>query len=336
VSATPGPAIIDVVGSALTDGDRARLRHRATGGVILFTRNYEDPRQLRALIAEIRGLRPDLLVCVDHEGGRVQRFRTGFSALPPMRRLGEMWDRDRSAACAAARAAGLMVAAELSAHGLDFSFAPVLDLDYGSSSVIGDRAFHSDPLAVGELGAAFILGLGEGGMAAVGKHFPGHGYAAADSHVDIPRDDRPLQQILARDVAPYRPAIISGLAAVMPAHVIYTRADSEPAGYSRFWLQEILRKRLGFTGMIFSDDLSMEGAGTAGSIPARARAALAAGCDMVLLCNDPPGQDLLLESLGDFAPVALARLARMRARHYEDRRTDVAYRTAVQTLSGLA
>jgi beta-N-acetylhexosaminidase len=336
VSDTAGPVVIDIIGNALTDADRARLRHRATGGVILFTRNYENPRQLRALIAEIRDLRPNLFVCVDHEGGRVQRFRAGFSALPPMRRLGEIWDRDRAAAGAAARAAGLIVAVELSAHGLDFSFAPVLDLDYGSNSVIGDRAFHSDPHAVGELAAAFILGLGDGGMAAVGKHFPGHGYAAADSHVDIPRDERPLQQILAHDVAPYGPAINAGLAAVMPAHVIYTQADSEPAGYSRFWLQEILRRRLGFTGVIFSDDLSMEGAGTAGSIPARARAALAAGCDMVLLCNDPTGQDLLLNSLGEFASVSSSRLARMRARHHEDRRADVAYLKAVRTLTAFA
>ncbi len=336
MSVTPGPAIIDVIGSALTDEDRARLRHRATGGVILFARNYENPQQLRALVTDIRALRPDLLLCVDHEGGRVQRFRAGFSQLPPMRQLGEMWDRDHGAACAGVRAAGLVIAAELAAHGLDFSFAPVLDLDYGSSSVIGDRAFHAEPLAVGELAVAFIDGLANGGMAAVGKHFPGHGYAAADSHVDVPRDERPLQQVLARDVAPYRPAIAAGLAAVMPAHVIYTQADSRPAGYSRFWLQDILRERLGFTGMIFSDDLSMAGAGTAGSIPERARAALVAGCDMVLLCNDPPGQDLLLDALGDAEPVLPSRVARLRARQGKDQRTNVAYLKAVQTLSNLA
>ncbi len=336
MSLTPGPAVIDVVGSALTDEDRARLRHRATGGVILFTRNYENPRQLLSLVAEIRSLRPDLLLCVDHEGGRVQRFRAGFSPLPPMGQLGDMWDRNRSAACGTARAAGLVVAAELAAHGLDFSFAPVLDLDYGSSSVIGDRAFHAEPLAVGELAAAFIYGLADGGMAAVGKHFPGHGYASADSHVDIPHDERPLQQILARDVLPYGPAIAAGLAAVMPAHVIYTQVDSEPAGYSRFWLQDILRKRLSFTGMIFSDDLSMEGAGTAGSIPERARAALAAGCYMVLLCNDPQGQDRLLDALDDVGPAPASRIARMRARHQKDQRTDAAYLTAVESLTRLA
>ena len=313
MSELPGPAIIDVVGTALCNDDRARLSHRATGGAILFARNYQSPQQLRALVAEIRALRPDILLCVDHEGGRVQRFRAGFSPLPPMRRLGEMWDRDRRAACTAARAAGLIVATELAAHGLDFSFAPVLDLDYGGSGVIGDRAFHGDPVAVGELAVSFIGGLAGGGMAAVGKHFPGHGYAVADSHVEVPRDERTLEQIMVRDVAPYGPAIAAGLAAVMPAHVIYTQVDSEPAGYSRFWLQDVLRKRLGFTGMIFSDDLSMEGAGTAGEVPERARAAFEAGCDMVLLCNDPRGQEQLLDALAGARPIAEPRLARLRA-----------------------
>ena len=332
----PGPAIIDVVGTALCDDDRARLSHRAVGGAILFARNYESPRQLCALVAEMRALRPDILLCVDHEGGRVQRFRAGFSPLPPMRRLGEMWDRDRRGACTAARAVGLVVATELAAHGLDFSFAPVLDLDYGSSRVIGDRAFHSDPVAVGELAVAFIGGLADGGMAAVGKHFPGHGYAVADSHLEVPHDERPLEQIMARDVAPYGPVIAAGLAAVMPAHVIYTQVDSEPAGYSRFWLQDVLRKRLGFKGMIFSDDLSMEGAGTVGGIPERARAAFEAGCDMVLLCNDPRGQEQLLDALAGARPVAESRFARLRARQREDRRSDLAYREAAQVLLGLA
>lgn len=336
MSAAPGPAIIDVVGTGLYEDDRARLRHPAVGGAILFARNYENPPQLLALVAEIRAVRPDILLCVDHEGGRVQRFRAGFSPLPPMRRLGEIWDRDRAGACAAARAAGLVIAAELAAHGLDFSFAPVLDLDYRRSGVIGDRAFHADPVAVGELAAAFIGGLGEGGVAAVGKHFPGHGYAAADSHVDVPRDERPLEQILARDVVPYGAAIAVGLAGVMPAHVIYTRVDAEPAGYSRFWLQEILRKRLGFDGMIFSDDLSMEGARTVGGIPERARAALAAGCDMVLLCNDSRGQEELLDAIGGAAPVEARRFALLRARHGQDHRTDTAYLEAAQTLRGLA
>jgi beta-N-acetylhexosaminidase len=335
MSAAVGPAVIDVAGTVLTAGDRARLSHPATGGVILFARNFESPRQLRSLVSEIRALRRELLLCVDHEGGRVQRFQNGFTALPPMRRLGELWDRDRNRAKSAARSTGYVIAAELAAHGLDFSFAPVLDLDYGASSVIGDRAFHADPDAVGMLGAAFIGGLADGGMAAVGKHFPGHGYAVADSHVDVPRDDRPLDKILARDVAPYRPAIAAGLAAIMPAHVIYGDADSEPAGYSRFWLRDVLRQQLGFDGLIFSDDLSMEGASTAGGIPERARAALAAGCDMVLLCNDPAGQERLLESLGGVATVAEQRVARMRARGGEDRRLLAAYREAADAVGNV-
>jgi beta-N-acetylhexosaminidase len=335
MSEAPGPAIIDVAGTALGDDDRVRLSHRAVGGAILFARNYESPSQLRALVAEIRSLRSDILLCVDHEGGRVQRFRAGFSPLPPMRRLGEMWDRDRRAACGAARATGLVIATELAAHGLDFSFAPVLDLDYGGSSVIGDRAFHADPLAVGELAVAFIFGLADAGMAAVGKHFPGHGYTVADSHVEVPRDERPLQEILARDVAPYGPAIAAGLAAVMPAHVIYTQVDPEPAGYSRFWLRDVLRGQLGFTGMIFSDDLSMAGAGV-GSVSERAQAAIAAGCDMVLLCNDPRGQEQLLDALASSPPVAGPRVAPLRARYREDRRSALAYREAAQTLRGFA
>jgi beta-N-acetylhexosaminidase len=314
LSASVGPAIIDVEGTVLGNADRARLRHPAAGGVILFSRNYQEPAQLLALVGEIRALRRELLICVDHEGGRVQRFRAGFTPLPAMRRVGALWDRDRSAARAAARAAGVVVAAELAEYDVDFSFAPVLDLDYGKSTVIGDRAFHADPLAVGELAAAFIAGLGDCGMAAVGKHFPGHGYAAADSHVEVPQDDRTFEEILARDVAPYRPAIAVGLAAVMPAHVVYTRVDPLPAGYSSFWLQQVLRGRLGFDGLIFSDDLSMKGATTAGGIAERARTALGAGCDMVLLCNDPAGQEELLGSLVGIAPLAERRFARMRRR----------------------
>ncbi len=331
-----GPAVIDVVGLALTDADRQRLRHPAAGGAILFARNYETPAQLRALVAEIRALRPELLLCVDHEGGRVQRFRQGFSGLPAMRRIGELWDRDPSAGVAAARASGIIIASELAAHGLDFSFAPVLDLDYGTSAVIGDRAFHWDPAAVGALGAAFIRGLAHGGMASVGKHFPGHGYAAADSHVDLPRDERPLEAILAADVAPYRAAIAAGLSGVMPAHVVYPQADAEAAGYSGFWLGEILRGRLGFEGLIFSDDLSMEGARVAGGIAERARAALAAGCDMVLLCNDPQGQELLLEALGGAPAPEAERLAKMRCRAGARPLELAAYRHALDAIGALA
>ncbi|HXZ50863.1 MAG TPA: beta-N-acetylhexosaminidase [Burkholderiales bacterium] len=314
MSAGVGPAVVDLEGMALTAAERVRLLHPAAGGVILFSRNYRDPAQLRDLVGEIRALRPDLLLCVDQEGGRVQRFREGFTVLPPMRRLGELWDRDAGAARAAARAAGLVIAAELVGQGVDFSFAPVLDLDYGASTVIGDRAFHADPEAVGQLAAAFIRGLAEAGVAAVGKHFPGHGYVRADSHVDLPHDNRPLADILARDVSPYRAAIAAGLAAVMPAHVVFTRADTRPAGYSAYWLREILRGQLGFEGLIFSDDLSMQGATGVGGIAERARLALQAGCDMVLLCNDPLGQDALLESLRDAPSAPAARVGRMRAK----------------------
>jgi beta-N-acetylhexosaminidase len=332
-----GPAVIDVFGLALTDDDRRRLCHPATGGVILFTRNYETPQQLTALCDEIEKLRePALPICVDHEGGRVQRFRTGFTVLPPMRGLGRLWDRDRPAGRAAARPAAYVAAAELAAHGVDFSFAPVLDLDFGASGVIGDRALHFDPTAVGALGAALIQGFADAGMAAVGKHFPGHGFCEADSHVAIPTDGRSFAEIWKKDIVPYKPAIEAGMAAVMPAHVIYTQVDPEPAGYSKYWLQEILRGKLAFDGLIFSDDLSMEGASTAGGIPERARAALGAGCDMVLLCNDPAGQDVLLESLSDFQLQKPERLERMRKQGGRDLRKSVAYREAQETLQQLA
>jgi beta-N-acetylhexosaminidase len=332
----PGPAVIDVLGAVLTDEDRERLRHPAAGAVILFSRNYENLEQLAALVQEMQRLRePELLVCVDHEGGRVQRFREGFTAIPPMRELGRLWDRDRDAARRTARAAAYISGAELGALGIDFSFAPVLDLDYGPSSVIGDRALHFAPNAVAALAAELINGFKDAGMAAVGKHFPGHGFAEADSHVAAPVDNRPLQEILKKDVAPYRGAIEAGLAAVMPAHVVYPQVDREPAGYSRVWLQDILRGQLGFTGLVFSDDLSMEGASAVGGPPERARAALGAGCDMVLLCNDPAGQDRLLESLKDVPLEKPERLDRMRKQGGRDLRKSVAYRESQEALAVL-
>jgi beta-N-acetylhexosaminidase len=332
-----GPAVIDVVGPTLTDEDRNRLRHPAAGGVILFSRNYENPEQLSTLTTEIARLRePELLLCVDHEGGRVQRFREGFSTIPPMRTLGKLWDRDRDAARETARAIAYVVGAELAAHGVDFSFAPVLDLDYGSSSVIGDRALHFDPTAVGALGACIVKGFADAGMGAVGKHFPGHGYAEADSHVAVPRDERKFADILKKDLVPFRATIEAGLAGVMPAHVIYGQVDAEPAGYSKHWLQEVLRGKLGFQGIIFSDDLSMEGASVAGGVPERARAALAAGCDMVLLCNDPAGQEVLLDSLKDFPLASAERVERMRKKGGRDLRKSVAYREAQGLLKELA
>jgi beta-N-acetylhexosaminidase len=293
-----GPVMVDVGGLQLDAADRVRLLHPLVGGIILFARNFASPAQVKALTAEIRALRkPELVICVDHEGGRVQRFRDGFTAIPPMRRLGELWDRDRAKAVRAAESTGHAIGVELAEHGVDFSFTPVLDLDYGASSVIGDRSFHATAEGVGALGAALVRGLHSAGMGAVGKHFPGHGYATADSHVAIPTDDRSFDEIMATDVAPYRPVIAAGLAGIMPAHVVYTEVSPDPAGFSAFWLKDVLRKQLRFDGVIFSDDLSMEGASVAGGMKDRAMSALAAGCDVVLVCNAPEAADELLASL---------------------------------------
>jgi len=328
-----GTVVLDPVGPALTEDDRRRLLHPATGGVILFAHNYESPEQLVALTEEIAGLRdPELPICVDHEGGRVQRFALGFTAIPPMRRLGVLWDRDRDGARRAARAVGTVISAELGAHGVDFSFTPVLDLDFGASAVIGHRAFHYDPNAVGVLAAQLIEGLAGGGMAAVGKHFPGHGFAAADSHVALPTDPRPAKDIFRKDLVPYRAAIQAGLAAVMPAHIVFPQADAEPAGYSKYWLQDVLRGQLGFGGLIYSDDLSMEGASTAGGVTERAGAALAAGCDQVLLCQKPKEQEILLESLAAVQLAVPERVERMRRKGGRDFRKSVAYREALAAL----
>jgi beta-N-acetylhexosaminidase len=314
--ASLGQVMLDVEGRQLDEADRIRLCHPLTGGVILFSRNYESPRQLEELTAEIHRLRsPPLLIAVDHEGGRVQRFREGFTRLPPMRALGAVWDEHPLRARHLARDAGYVLAAELRAHGVDLSFTPVLDLDFGNSAVIGDRAFHSRPEAVIELAGALIEGLALAGMAACGKHFPGHGFIAADSHTDVPVDTRSLAQIEAADLIPFRELIAHGLSSVMPAHVIYPAVDDRPAGFSKIWLSKILRKQMNFQGVIFSDDLSMEGARVAGDIVARADAAIDAGCDMVLVCNRPDAADELLSRLQrEIAPASLARLARLHGR----------------------
>ncbi len=311
-----GPVMLDVVGCELDAADVERLLHPSTGGVILFGRNFAGCAQLGALTASIRALRtPALLIAVDHEGGRVQRFRDGFTAIPPMRTLGALWDGNVAAAAAEAARLGEIVARELRAHGVDFSFTPVLDLDFGASSVIGDRALHGNPNAVAHLASALRRGLNAGGCAAVGKHFPGHGHVVADSHVDIPVDDRPLSALLTDDIVPFAVLAREGLEAVMPAHVIYPAVDAVPAGYSRIWLQDLLRERLAFDGMIFSDDLGMAGAHTAGDIVARAEAAVAAGCDMVLTCNDVAAADTLLSRWRPApAPELARRVASMQGR----------------------
>ena len=308
------PIILDVAGTTLSADDRRRLAHPLTGGVILFARNWQDRSQLLQLTSAIKAVRDDLLICVDHEGGRVQRFRTdGFTHLPPMRALGELWMRDGKGgagsgamqATNAATAAGYVLGSELRACGVDFSFTPVLDLDWGESGVIGDRAFHRDPRVVALLAKSLMHGLLQAGMANCGKHFPGHGFVRADSHTEIPVDKRGLKAILADDAAPY-PWLSRTLTSVMPAHVIYPKVDSRPAGFSRTWLQDILRGQMRFDGAIFSDDLSMEGArritglgGPVVSYTDAAVAALDAGCDLVLLCNQSLGDGRAVDELLD-------------------------------------
>ena len=287
-----GPVMIDIAGLTLSEMDEVRLCHRLVGGIILFSRNYRDTTQLRALCDSIHALRtPALAIAIDHEGGRVQRCREGFTRLPAMRELGLWWDDDSTAATEAAREIGYLLAAELRNCGVDFSFAPVLDLEWGHSSVIGDRAFHADPVAVSALASGLIDGLKAAGMGCCGKHFPGHGWVAADSHVALPVDQRSIAE-LAVDMYPYRHLALD---AVMPAHVIYPQIDLRPAGFSPVWLN-ILRKEIGFQGVIFSDDLSMEGASVAGNIVARVEAAWTAGCDVLLVCNSPGDVAELLAS----------------------------------------
>ncbi|MES2787185.1 MAG: beta-N-acetylhexosaminidase [Pseudomonadota bacterium] len=303
------PLILDIAGTTLTAVDRERLAHPLTGGLIFFARNWQDRRQLAELTAEINSIRDDLLICVDHEGGRVQRFRTdGFTHLPPMRAFGEMWMKDgrgaegagAMAATNASSAAGFVLGSELRACGVDFSFTPVLDLDYGGSSVIGDRAFHRDARVTALLARSLMHGLLLAGMANCGKHFPGHGFVKADSHNEIPVDKRSLRAILGDDAAPYQ-WLNTVMSSVMPAHVVYPKVDSKPAGFSSKWLNDILRAQLGFGGAIFSDDLSMAGArvidGREVSYTEAGIAALNAGCDLVLLCNQSTGDGSAVDEL---------------------------------------
>jgi len=314
---TLGPVMIDLPGTVLTAEDHERLLHPLVGGVILFARNYESPEQAEQLVSGIHTLRsPRLLVSVDHEGGRVQRFRKGFSALPPVAGLGEIYKTSPKQAKDLAESTGWLMASELRALDIDFSFAPVLDVNHGVSSVIGDRAFSDDAEAVADLAHSYMIGMNRAGMSAVGKHFPGHGAVAGDTHTEIAEDNRRYEDIYTDDILPFERMIHFGLAGIMPAHVVYTAVDSQPAGFSPFWLKKVLRTRLGFEGVIFSDDLSMQGASLAGTTVDRATAAINAGCDMVLVCNDQDSIDAVLDGLEtNDDPASHMRLVRMHGKH---------------------
>jgi beta-N-acetylhexosaminidase len=285
-----GPIMLDVEGLALTPLEKEKINHPNTGAVILFSRNYQNPEQIAGLIKNIRAARNGkILIAVDQEGGRVQRFREGFTRLPPASYYAHRPEL--------AESAGWLMAAELLAVGVDFSFAPVLDIDCGISTVIGDRSFAAEQELATQLASAFRKGMQSAGMAATGKHFPGHGAVAMDSHLTLPIDERDLDTIRHKDLTPFKQLIAEGLEGIMPAHVIYSKVDPNPAGFSPFWLQQVLRKELHFNGAIFSDDLSMEGAASAGDYPERARLAQHAGCDMLLVCNNPKGAEQVLDAL---------------------------------------
>lgn len=311
-----GPLMVDLEGAVLSPAERELLEHPLVGGVLLFTRNYSDPLQLAALVQEIHAVRsPALIVAVDHEGGRVQRFREGFSALPPARRIGHVFDADAKAGVALARELGWLMAAELRAHGVDISFAPCVDLDYGVSEVIGERAFHARPEAVSQLAVAYARGMRDAGMAATAKHFPGHGAVVADSHLTLPVDRRGLTD-LGGDLTPYRRLIANGLPAVMVAHLLFPGVDPAPASLSAHWIRELLRGQLRFQGVVFADDLSMGGAAAAyGDVVTRARHALAAGCDMLPVCNSRASVIELLSRLDvQVEPASSLRLVRLHGR----------------------
>lgn len=314
---TLGPLMVDVLGLELSETERDILRHPLVGGVILFSRNYDSPEQVAALTASIRALRdPHLLIAVDHEGGRVQRFRKGFTRLPPIGALGKHYMQHPQQTLERAETTGWLMAVELRAVGVDFSFAPVLDLDYGVSEIIGDRAFHRDPQAVSAMAKAYIQGMKRAYMPAVGKHFPGHGAVEVDSHLGLPVDSRHFEDMIQADILPFAQLCKQDLAGIMPAHIVYEQSDSLPAGFSPFWIKEILRDRLGFQGAVLSDDLSMEGAAIMGDSLARAEAALSAGCDMVLVCNKPESVVQVIDGLKlQDDPIRHMRLVRLHGRH---------------------
>ncbi|MDX1404292.1 MAG: beta-N-acetylhexosaminidase [Woeseiaceae bacterium] len=310
-----GPVMLDIEGRRLSPADRALLKEPSVGGVILFSRNYESPAQLGDLVAAIRELRsPPLLIATDHEGGRVQRFREGFSDIPPMRQLGRHYEQDPEQAIELARTIGWLAAAELRAADIDLAFTPCVDLDWGVSDIIGDRAFHSDPETVAELASAYCKGLRDAGVAAVAKHFPGHGAVVADSHEQLPVDRRNYSELL-DDMRPYEKLIgRRQLAGVMLAHIVYAETDSLPASFSPYWIKEQLRSQLGFDGAVMCDDLGMKAAASMGSMPKRARLALEAGCDMVIVCNDRAAASATVAALRDYSnPLSYVRLARLHA-----------------------
>ena len=296
-----GSLMLDLVGTELSNEEKEKIQHPACGGVILFTRNYAEPKQLKALTQKIKqASKTPVLISVDQEGGRVQRFRDHFQEIPPMAWLGQFYNDNPKEALKATADLAWLMAAELRQYDIDFSFAPVLDIDYQVSDVIGNRAFHRDPEIISALSTAWRQGAGDAGMISVGKHFPGHGFVAADSHTDLPLDNRPLAEIATQDIKPFMELIQHGLEGIMPAHVIYQQADDQPAGFSKFWMQTFLREKLGFDGVIFSDDLTMAAAEVAGNYAERANIALEAGCDMVLVCNNPQGAAEVLDCLSDY------------------------------------
>jgi beta-N-acetylhexosaminidase len=301
-----GPVICDLAGLELDDSDRLRLRNPLVGGVILFSRNYESPQQLKRLTTELHNLRQQpLLISVDHEGGRVQRFRDGFQIIPPMRQIGSYYQQDTQAALEFAALTGWLMATELLAYGVDLSFAPILDVGDSVSDVIGDRAFHEETAIICELTKSWSNGMNEAGMAAIGKHFPGHGSVKGDSHHLIPVDDRSIEQIESRDLIPFKSLCAHQIQGIMMAHVIYSQVDELPAGYSSIWIKNYLRDALGFRGLVFSDDLSMRGAESAGGFSERAKLSLSAGCDVVLVCNNPDGADEVLAALAGYKNAGL-------------------------------
>ncbi len=318
-----GPIMLDIDGQELTPADRELLTEPAVGGVILFSRNYASPDQVADLVAEIRALRsPPLIVAVDHEGGRVQRFRDEFTAIPPMRHIGRAFDREPAAGRHLARQCGWLIGAELRGVGIDLAFAPCVDLDWGFSEIIGNRAFHRQPDVVATLAAEFCRGMRSAGMAPVAKHFPGHGAVVPDSHLELPVDRRDYGDLL-DDIAPYERLVGNRLiAGVMTSHIVYREMDAAPASFSSYWIQQELRGRLGFDGAIFCDDLSMHATREFGPMPERSRRALEAGCDMILICNDRPAARASARALGDYSnPLSLVRLARLHGTGGELRET---------------